>query len=154
MMEHFCAVIKILAAAPYALRCARCGVGVMQSLSVIHDAVPAKAEGNNRIRHKSFMHDNVTRWSCMTKCDITASDIDNLQFMMACMTKRDSASACVAQAELQTVTGDVAALDDDLDMIQQQLEHQMQAQDQNQDDARLVMQLFCGCIVAALLTWH
>ncbi|DBB18597.1 TPA: hypothetical protein ACH3X3_000224 [Trebouxia sp. C0006] len=40
------------------------------------------------------------------------------------------------QAELQTVTGALAALDDDLDMIQQQLEHQMQAQDQNQDDAR------------------
>jgi hypothetical protein len=34
------------------------------------------------------------------------------------------------------VTGALAALDDDLDMIQQQLEHQMQAQDQNQDDAR------------------
>ncbi|DBA88433.1 TPA: hypothetical protein ACH3X2_004923 [Trebouxia sp. C0005] len=40
------------------------------------------------------------------------------------------------QAELQSVTGALAALDDDLDMIQQQLEHQMQAQDQNQDDAR------------------
>lgn len=43
---------------------------------------------------------------------------------------------CTTQAELQTVTGALAALDDDLDMIQQQLEHQMQAQDQNQDDAR------------------
>ncbi|KAL3134944.1 hypothetical protein ABBQ32_007904 [Trebouxia sp. C0010 RCD-2024] len=40
------------------------------------------------------------------------------------------------QAELQTVTGALAALDDDLDMIQQQLEHQMQAQDHNQDSAR------------------
>lgn len=40
------------------------------------------------------------------------------------------------QAEVQTVTGALAALDDDLDMIQQQLELQMQAQDQNQDDAR------------------
>ena len=40
------------------------------------------------------------------------------------------------QAELQTVTDALGALDDDLDMIQQQLEHQMQAQDQNQDDAR------------------
>lgn len=38
------------------------------------------------------------------------------------------------------MTGALAALDDDLDMIQQQLEHQMQAQDQNQDDARLVIQ--------------
>ena len=37
---------------------------------------------------------------------------------------------------MQTVTGALAALDDDLDMIQQQLELQMQAQDQNQDDAR------------------
>ena len=34
------------------------------------------------------------------------------------------------------MTGALAALDDDLDMVQQQLEHQMQAQDQNQDDAR------------------
>ncbi len=34
------------------------------------------------------------------------------------------------------MTGSLAALDDDLDMIQQQLEHQMQSQDQNQDDAR------------------
>lgn len=40
------------------------------------------------------------------------------------------------QAELHSVTGALAALDDDLDMIQQQLELQMQAQDQNQDDAR------------------
>ena len=45
------------------------------------------------------------------------------------------------QAELQTVTGALAALDNDLDMIQQQLEHQMQAQDQGQDDARSVIQL-------------
>ena len=39
------------------------------------------------------------------------------------------------------MTGALAALDDDLDMIQQQLEHQMQAQDQNQDDSRSVMWL-------------
>lgn len=55
------------------------------------------------------------------------------------------------QAELQTVTGALAALDDDLDMIQQQLEHQMQAQDQGRDDARLVTQLtvhalYFGCL--------
>lgn len=37
------------------------------------------------------------------------------------------------------MTGALAALDDDLDMIQQQLEHQMQAQDHNQDSARLVV---------------
>ena len=42
----------------------------------------------------------------------------------------------MSQAELQTVNGALTALDDDLDMIQQQLEHQMQAQDQNQEDAR------------------
>ena len=46
------------------------------------------------------------------------------------------------QAELQTVTGALAALDDDLDMIQQQLEHQMQAQDRNQDSARLVTLMY------------
>lgn len=40
------------------------------------------------------------------------------------------------QAELHTATSALAALDDDLDMIQQQLEHQMQAQDHNKDDAR------------------
>ena len=59
---------------------------------------------------------------------------------------------CVHQAEVQTVTGALAALDDDLDMIQQQLEHQMQAQDQNQDDARSATisrcQSACSCMYA------
>lgn len=45
------------------------------------------------------------------------------------------------QAELQTVNAQLAVLDDDLDMIQQQLEHQMVAQDQNKDDARYCLQL-------------
>ena len=40
------------------------------------------------------------------------------------------------QAELQVVLGQLAVLDDDLDMIQEQLDHQMMAQDQNKDDAR------------------
>lgn len=40
------------------------------------------------------------------------------------------------QAELQTVNGALTALDDDLDMIQQQLEHQIEVQDQNEDNAR------------------
>lgn len=40
------------------------------------------------------------------------------------------------------VLGQLAALDDDLDMIQQQLDHQMGAQDQNKDDARY-MQATC-----------
>ena len=53
------------------------------------------------------------------------------------------------QAELHSVTGALAGLDEDLDMIQQQLEHQMQAQDQNQDDARSVMLLYtqCACLL-------
>ena len=34
------------------------------------------------------------------------------------------------------MNGALAALDDDLDMIQQQLEHQIEVQDQNQDNAR------------------
>ena len=42
------------------------------------------------------------------------------------------------QAELQVVLGQLAALDDDLDMIQEQLDHQMVAQDQNKDDARYI----------------
>ena len=48
----------------------------------------------------------------------------------------DRGDVNVAQAELQVVLGQLAALDDDLDMIQEQLDHQMVAQDQNKDDAR------------------
>lgn len=40
------------------------------------------------------------------------------------------------QAELQEVMGQLAVLDDNLDMIQEQLDHQMGAQDENKDDAR------------------
>ena len=49
----------------------------------------------------------------------------------------------LSQAELHTVNGALTALDDDLDMIQQQLEHQMQAQDQHQEDARYTFGVSC-----------
>ena len=47
----------------------------------------------------------------------------------------------------------LAALDDDLDMIQQQLEHQMVAQDQNKDDARYSSHGDEFLVVQADLPW-